>query len=454
MAGRKMKSRHGLNLLFGFFRAFLIAHLVAIIPGFAQPLLEKRFRARSEAEALLDLTASASGTSWVEAGREAAAVTVLVDGRAQQDVMLFNGAQRFTYRLLLGRVPPGEHSVRITFNRKQSAASVAGVEIHDARITLVDRTQAEFAALAHAPILHARPNTIGRFSDVPLLMYYETERAGDLRTLRYTVIFSNEDGGTQTAALMARWGRTTDIEWVIETTLDAAGRIVKSEYQGINHETKTFQGQREADHPLLLTASDNNNFRDDGQSEMRFALRPIPFDPSKQSREAVMDQHPWTYRVMAEEMIREGKIISERRLGAQIADLRQYLYIDAASNQQNGSGLSFAVKLKGDGRWFTSDQGVSYNKIERSGFFRTTVRLPAKVAIRDIERIAVRCDVLANPKSPEETKNASASSCDLQSVNKAFLLDQQFQPASALQFRVVPLKLQFGEMIELELRPR
>jgi hypothetical protein len=445
-----------ISMLFSsvFFRAVLIAQLGAIVPAFAQTPVDRKFHVNAESEAVLELTASAPNTSWIETEREAAVATISIDGRAQQDVILFNGARRFAYRLLLGRVTPGEHAVRIEFNRKQSAAGATGIEIHDAQIALVDRAQAEFAALAHAPILYARPNTIGRFSDVPLLMYYETERAGDLRTLRYTVIFSNEDGGTQTAALMARWGRTTDIEWVVETTLDAAGRIVKSAYQGVNHETKPFRGQREGDHPLLITASDNNNFADDRQSEMRFALRPIPFDPSKQSREAVMDQHPWTYRVMAEEMIREGKIISERRLGAQIADLRQYLYIDAASNQQNGSGLSFAVKLKGDGRWFTSDQGVSYNKIERSGFFRTTVRLPAKVAIRDIERIAVRCDVLANPKSPEETKNASASSCDLQSVNKAFLLDQQFQPASALQFRVVPLKLQFGEMIELELRPR
>ena len=50
-----------------------------------------------------------------------------------------------------------------------------------------------------------------------LLMYYEIlhEANGNL-IVRYTAIFTNEDGGTQTAALMARWGRATDIEWVYQ----------------------------------------------------------------------------------------------------------------------------------------------------------------------------------------------------------------------------------------------
>ncbi len=443
-----------MNVISGVFRAFLIAQFVAIIPALAQTLVEKKFSVNAETEALLDLTASAPGTSWIEKDREAATAMISVDGRYHQDLILFNGARRFTYRVMLGRLAPGDHAVRIELNRKQSAAQATTIEVHDAQVSTVDRTQGEFQALAHAPILYARPNTIGRFSDVPLLMYYETERAGEQTTLRYTAIFSNEDGGTQTAALMARWGRTTDIEWVVETTLDAAGKIVKSIFQGVNHETKPFQGKREADHPLLATASDNNNFADDRQSEMRFAPRPIPFDLSKQSREAVMDQFPWTYRVMAEEMIREGKITGERKLGAQIADLRRYLYIDAASNQQGGTTLSFAVKLKGNAQWFTSDLGVTYNKIDRSGYFRTTVRLPANTTLGDIERIAVRCDVVNNPKSKEEMSKASASSCDLQLLNKVFLLDQNFQPASPLQFRIAPLKLQFGEMIELDLRQR
>ncbi len=56
--------------------------------------------------------------------------------------------------------------------------------------------------IARAPVLFARENTVAYFSDVPLLVY--AEREGNFLT--YTVIFSNEDGGTSTRALMDRGG--------------------------------------------------------------------------------------------------------------------------------------------------------------------------------------------------------------------------------------------------------
>jgi hypothetical protein len=415
----------------------------------AQTLLEKRFTAATEAEAVLALSAAAPGTSWLTKEREAATVTIFVDGRYYQDVILFGGAQGFTYQLLLGRVIAGPHALRVDLNRQQSAAQSASVKITAAQIELFDRNAPEFQMLAHAPVIYARPNTMGRFSDVPLLVYCETLKHGTLTALRYTVIFSNEDGGTQTSALMARWGRTTDIEWIIDTQLDQFGRPVKSTYQGVNHETKDFQGRREADHPLMFTASDNNNFADAGQTGMRFALRPIAVDLSHRSRESVMDEHPWTHRVMAEEMLREGKITETRTLGPQIADLRSYLYIDANAAQHNGALLSFAVKLKGDPRWHTSDQGISYYKIDRSGHFRTTIRLPLGTKLNQIERINARCDLPGNPRQPEEISKAVAAQCELEAINKIFLLDDNFQPGPTLKLGFNLIKLSFGEMMEL-----
>jgi hypothetical protein len=57
---------------------------------------------------------------------------------------------------------------------------------------------------------------------------------------------------------------------------------------------------------------------------VRFAPRPLPFDLSHASREEVMDRHPWTYRVMAEEMLREEKITqsaADRTLNCRPASL-------------------------------------------------------------------------------------------------------------------------------------
>src|SRR2546427_12047242 len=92
-------------------------------------------------------------------------------------------------------------------------------------------------------------------------MYYEILRSGgtDL-TVRYTVIFTNEDGGTQTVALMARWGRGTDIEWAYEVHV-RDGKIIAERYQGVSHETKAFTGSRAAGQRALLSrASGDNKF--------------------------------------------------------------------------------------------------------------------------------------------------------------------------------------------------
>lgn len=439
-----------------FVSTLLLAGLLVIAfpNASAQTLSEINFTAPWEAEATLDLIASVPGASWEKAGSEAATVSIFVDGQKHQDAILFAGAKQFTYRLLLGRVSPGEHKLRIELNRQQSATNVTTVKIADAKVTLLNSIHSEFQMIAHAPILFARPDTVGKFSDVPLLMYCETLKESGKTILRYTVIFSNEDGGTQTAALMARWGRTTDIEWVVDVVLGAEGRVVNSTYQGANHVTKTFQGKREADHPLFLTATINNNFSDQGDSAMRFALRPISVDLSRHSREWVMDQHPWTYTVMAEEMIREGKITTERTLGARIGDLRNYLYVDAASNQQNGALISFAVKLKNDPRWYTSDFGINSYKIERSGFFRTTIRLPKGTTLNQIERLAARCDLSGNPRSQEEIIKATAAQCELNSVNKVFLMNENFQPGATLPTRINTVRILFGETVDFGIAGR
>jgi hypothetical protein len=427
----------------------LAASFLASAPGraSAQTLLEKKFSATAESEALLDLTASAPGTSWRERGAEAAVVTIYVDGQYHQDVMLFAGAQEFTYQLMLGRVGPGEHNLRVEFNRKESAANATSVKIGDAKVATIDRNHPEFQAIAHAPILYARPDTIGKFSDTPLLSYYESERAGDSGRLTYTVIFSNEDGGTQTTALMARWGRTTDIEWACETRIAAEG-AAQTIFQGPSHKDTQFSGKLEADHPLMFDVTVNNNFSDHGQSEMRFAPRPLPFDARTASREEMMDRHPWTYRVMADEMIREDKITDERKPGRSINDLRNYVYFDISSNQ-TGAALSVAVKLKGDPAWRASDWGIANYRIDRSGNFRTTALLPKRARLEEVERIVARCDVKGDPRTQAELSQVPSASCDLRSVNKIFVLNEDYQPGASLKLNFQPLKLGAGEMVEI-----
>lgn len=425
---------------------FSAVTLLLATTGLSQTLVEKTFRAEKEAEALLEVRAIAQGTSWRVAGSEAATVTILLDGNYHQDLILHSGHRMFKYSVLLGRVAAGEHKLRIELNPKLTASGARDVRIDDARVTLVGSDDPRFAGVANAPILYARTNTIGKFSDIPLLMYYEKIDG----MLRYTVIFSNEDGGTQTSALMSRWGRTTDIEWVIETRLEKKIGVPSSTFQGVNHVTTIFSGRTEGDHPLLRVASDNNNFSDVGVTGVRFTLNPIEVDLSRSSREDVMDKYPWTWQVMAEEMLREGKLTDERTLGKRIADLRNYLYLDAESEQKNGGAISFAVKLKNDPVWYNSDQGIGSYRIDRSGFYRTTIRLPRRIKPDEIERVAVACGLPGNPRSEEENQKASTARCELKSVNKIFLLDDQFQPAAPLSIRLRPVSVSFGTTVILE----
>src|SRR5204863_2438779 len=121
---------------------------------------------------------------------------------------------------------------------------------------LVDGSD-ELVAQSMAPILHARPNTVGRFTDLPILMWYEIVPTARGRQFRYSVIFTNEDGGTATDRLMATWGRTTDVEFVYGVTLNGRGQVVAEEFQGPNHEVPAFRGRHEGSHPLQWVSTDN-----------------------------------------------------------------------------------------------------------------------------------------------------------------------------------------------------
>jgi hypothetical protein len=258
-------------------------------------------------------------------------------------------------------------------------------------------------------------------------MYYEVLGSGTDLTVRYSAIFTNEDGGTQTLALMARWGRATDIEWVYEFRF-RNGKIVEETYQGVNHETKAFTGSRTGgQHPLLAVASDNNNFSDLACSAVRFAPLPIRTDLKIATRESVMDGYPQTYRVMTEELQREHRISSTPTGINIIADPRDYFYIEASS-EQTGAALGFDVKVAGQPEPFPSDMGDARLQIDRSGNFRTAVRLPHGVSPAAVETITARCLASLQP--------AGERGCNHLKLLRVLTLDQSFVP------RTLPLQAQ------------
>jgi len=422
------------------------------------------FQLPEDSEVGLEIHARAPGASWLRKGAEAAALVVKVDGEYSQDVMLWAGGDSFIYRVTLGRLKRGKHTIAVSLNEARSAAGAQRAEISSlkplifpiAKTKSVSRTNLASAsrtnlisnlninlsgrvddspinnptnnlsgddilALARSPVLYARANSIDRFTDVPLLMFYQIERLQSGETLiRYSVVFSHEDGGTPAAALMARWGRGSDIEWVCEFRV-RDGRVVDEIYQGVNHRTTPFTGMRTlgGGHPLLAVASDNNNFSDLACSAVRFALLPVRADLSSASREILMDNNPWTYRVMGEEMLRENRIKDSPTDAQTIADPRDYLYIEA-HGRQTAAALSLGVRISGDTQSYRSDLGDARLRIDRSGFFRTAVRLPHGTGGSAVEEISITCHGASGLVGKQ--------SCEDVKLSRVFMLDRDYVP--------------------------
>ena len=405
----------------------------------SEALASESLNLAEDMEVGLEIEARSPDASWARPGAEAAALLVLVDGVYNQDLLLWAGDELFRYRVLLGRLSKGKHTLSVALNPSRSAPRARRAEVKALRsLPFATTSQSkvdedDHFALAHSPVLYARANTIDRFTDLPLLMYYEVlhEGADDL-IVRYSAIFTNEDGGTQTAALMSRWGRATDIEWVLQLRA-RAGRILEETYQGVEHETKSFSGSRIAgSHPLLAVASDNNNFSDLACSAVRFAPLPTRAHLETATRESVMDAYPQSYRVMTEELIRERRISEAPADINTIADPREYLYIEAAS-EQKGAALAFDVKVAGQPGPFSSDMGNPRLRIDRSGNFRTAVRLPKGVSPAMLQTIMARCY--------ETTAPIERRGCNNMKLMRVLMLDQSFvthnisfppQPASSL----------------------
>jgi hypothetical protein len=402
------------------------------------------FTVSSGGEAVAEIPASAPGAAWDKPDAEASVATLAIDGVYNQDVLLYMGAQPWIYRVFLGPVTAGQHRLTLTRNPQWSAAG-AGFELRQVQVRTLPASDPEYTAVAHAPVLYARADTLGHFSDAPLLMYYE-RLPGDV--LQYSVIFTNEDGGTPSDALMARWGRGTDIEYVYRVTLDAAGNMRDEVFQANDHKEMRFRGKKVGTHPLILVATMNNVFADTGYSAVQYRMLPTRVDLTAATRESVMDQNPWTYRVMAQELAHEGKL---REFGTEkppaIGDPRQYLSLELNLEIHGSAGVAAWAKRKDNARWYSSHRGRLDFTVARNGWIRTTVELPPGTQAADIEAIAVECLDVRDPRVPA---SGPAPECGVQ-PGKAFLLGQDYMPGANLVQSSLPVRLRPGEKITLTL---
>jgi hypothetical protein len=243
----------------------------------------------------------------------------------------------------------------------------------------------------HAPILYQRADTVGTDNDIPLLMYVEWDKTD--QSLTYTVIFSNEDGGTSTRDLMARWGRTTDIEYVYKVWLNEDGSAGVRQIQAKDHKDVPFEGPFEGDRPVLVPVTRNNMVA--GAKEKtgrRFDLDPMPVDLSEHSREYVMDLKPETWKIMGEELKREGKLRPYGVVrGEDISDPANYVYVEFLSTQKDGGEVAVGFTLPGGKKVQMSHLGKAGNAVERSGWIRVATELPPGTKLADLGTVVFAC---------------------------------------------------------------
>jgi hypothetical protein len=287
----------------------------------------------------------------------ATALDIAVDGEGKTTVLVFGKIGHPSYTTLLHALAAGRHEItalRSPFWTWPAAAPAPTVTASVAPDSVV---------VSRAPALWLRADTIGMSTDLPLVLYAEDLRVNGTGVLRYSYIFSNEDGGTATPALLARWGRTTDIEMAYEEEWKD-GRVTASRYQAPDHHVLEYAGSRQADHPSLLDATLNNVFLDRGRSGVRVTMVPVLVDLRSATRESVMDKDPWVYRRMANELVEEGK-------AAVYGDVREYLYVDAKLTLADSAVA--AVARGADGTWRASDRGIKELAVDRNGWVRIAI---------------------------------------------------------------------------------
>jgi hypothetical protein len=407
------------------------------------------FTLAGPAEVIATIAARCNRCDWGVAGREAAILRLTLDGKYVAHLPLVRTGSA-EYPILVGTVAAGTHNIRAEADPELTAAGLrapgdVSIERIDVRPMAAD--DPEHTAVSLAPIIHARPNTIGRFTDVPVFMWYEREPTARGLRYRYSVVFTNEDGGTPADRLMATWGRTTDIEYVYSAEVDGRGNILAEDIQGPKHEILPFTGPRHGRHPLLWVATDNNMVLERGTTSVRYAPAPVPFPLDGVSREAVMDANPWMYRLAAQELAREGKIVADAAPGrGAIPDPRRFVYVEACG-VLGDAALSFEIELAG-GRSEASDRGVPEYRIVRDGCFRGAVPLPAGASADEVRALRL----LAHSRPGREA--AGRPFVRIDRVNTVFMLDEHHRPGRRLTQWSGPASIAVGGRLEVPIVSR
>lgn len=390
---------------------FLIFSLILVCNVFAQnqkPLVSKKVSITSE-NVIAQINAKAEkNISYSGKENTFAVLKIYVDKKFSQDLVLFYGNEFFNYNLLLPKLTKTNHLIEI-----QSLNPNFKVTIKDLKIKYLPQTEVKFS-----PCIHSRKDA--NYTDMPLYLYYETKTDPHTanKIITYTIIMSNEDGGTPTELLYAKWGRTTDIEWIYEVTLDKNNKIVSEIIQGAGHKNENFTGEKISNHPLIYISSTNNVFSSSGEKSFLFCLEPNKF--TSLSREGEIDKNPWIYKVMAEELVRENKVETPSNLATlKPAHPTNYLYVEYFIKEGLSNFISLNINaLLAENGTLTKYPPENFNPNYRisamNNYLRTALKMPENFADK-LQGISITLN------APKKAKTKVTGT-----ITKLFILNKDF----------------------------
>ncbi|WP_232793991.1 hypothetical protein [Pseudofrankia saprophytica] len=411
-------------------------------------------------EVILDLGTASPEASWGTNGGESAVISLYVDDTYTTDVVI-PASFPIPRSLDLGNVPAGSHTLKVRFADDRSPAATHTANLTGLKFRTVTAADAGFAATQYAPIIYGRsgqgvtPDVNGPFqsavTDTPMVAFHTeaTSPSTGNKIYRYSVIYSNEDGAASVPETLAQWGRSTDIAWVYQVEVNAAGQAVpgSAAVQGQDGSTVPFTGGYEGAHPVIQICGLANNVCGKTDGQMRFSLSALDsLDPRSEAPEGIMDRNPWTYWMMSQELVREGKTAEDpiddpsASPTESAGDPRSYLYLVLRKSTQGTPntdaawvGVSVGVKLAGNPTIYRSDLGVAKWSLRRDEPAATAIELPPGSVAEDIEQIrAIRV---------VGTGRDSRATVQVESIERAFFLDADYKPQESFLFAPVKATL-------------
>jgi len=383
-------------------------------------VLEHRFTLADSGEAWGALTLAAPETSWLRG--ETAVVTLAVDGCDRQEIILAAGDEPVEYYRFLGRLSRGAHGMRVEMHPRLSSPVARELEVVELRTGCVEDADPSAPVWRHAPVIHYRAldgPLDSLTTDTPLLVFHRTTARDGMMSVEYHVVFSHEDAGTDLTGLLARWGHTVDIEWVLRVTLGGAGGVIAEEFQGPDHRVKRYRGGRAlGGHPILQIATRNGMVEDRAECPYRAAIAPAVAQPHGEPREGVLQQFPWIYRISAMEVLRQVPLeMPPVPESPAPADPRSYLFLQW--RRLRGPVVPLEACARVGDTWYTSAWGRADLMFDEADAESTAVKLPPGATETGVTGIALRTP--AFPSTPVEV-----------ALVPAFFLDESYRPRPSL----------------------